>query len=247
MHALPRGSVGRIVAVLAGASLVAAGCGGGGGSSTTITVPVTVKPVVTTVAPPGQPQLQSIVVQPGDLPAGWTAKPASPSANQAADATAFAQCVGAPNTSGDVVAVGYSADFANGTSVVASTATSFKSSADVQADTSALTNAKASGCFVQVVKARLAAALPKGATVKSVTLKITPGPAGGPANVVATASGTVAFTAAGHSLTLKDDIVFLTAPRIEAHIDFYSTGSPISAAVKAAVVTKVAARVANGS
>jgi hypothetical protein len=65
--------------------------------------------------------------------------------------------------------------------------------------------------------------------------------------VVAIAVGTVAFTTGGHSLTLNDDIVFLAAPRIEAHVDFYNTGAPVSAQIKAAVINKVSARVTNGS
>jgi hypothetical protein len=247
MLALPRRTVCRLLAGLAGVTVVVTGCGGGGGNTATTTVPVTGPPVATTARPPGGPQLQAITVQPGDLPAGWKATPASPPANQATDAAAFAQCVGAPNTAGDVVAVAYSPDFVSGSSVIASTATSYKSPADVQADTTALTTSKASVCFVQVVKARLTAALPKGSTVKSVTLKITPGAGGGPANVVAIAVGTVAFTTGGHSLTLNDDIVFLAAPRIEAHVDFYNTGAPVSAQIKAAVINKVSARVTNGS
>ncbi len=247
MHALPRGTVCRLLAGLAGVTLAGAGCGGGGGGGgATITVPVTAPSVSTTAPPPGPPQLQAIVVQGSDLPSTWKSASASPPANQTADATAFAQCVGAPNTTGDVVAVAYSPNFVSGTSVITSTATSYKSPADVQANTTALTSSKASACFVQVVKARLAAALPKGASVKSVTLKITPGPGGGPANVVATAAGTIAFTASGHSLTLNDDIVFLAAPRVEIHIDFYHSGAAVSAAVKAAVINKVSARLSNG-
>jgi hypothetical protein len=244
MRTLPRRPVFRLLAGLAGVTLVASACGGGGGSAST-TIPVTT--VKTTPPPPAAAQLQQIVVQQADLPSGWTARKASPSANQAADSAAFAQCVGVSNTAGDVVAVAYSPDFVNGSSVIASTATSFKSPVDVQTDSAALTNPKASACFVQVVKARLTAALPKGATVKSVSLKITPGAGGGPANVIATASGAIAFTANRHTLTLNDDIVFLASPRVEAHIDLYSVGSPVSAEVKSAVINKVSTRIATTS
>lgn len=246
MHPRPRRIELLLLAGLTGMALLGA-CGSGAGSSASTTVPVTSPSVSTTAAAPGPAQLRAVVVQPADLPPGWTARPPNPSTSQAADSAAFAQCVGAPNTASDVVSIGYSPEFVNGTSVIASTASSFKSPADIQADTAALTNAKAAACFVQVLKARLTATLPKGATVKSVTFKIAPGANGGPDNVIATGTKTMAFTASGHTVTLNDAVVFLAGPRIEAHIDFYSEASPISAQVKAAVINNVSARVANGS
>ncbi|MDQ1419724.1 MAG: hypothetical protein QOJ52_1686 [Acidimicrobiaceae bacterium] len=187
-----------------------------------------------------------MVLQQGDLPTGWSAKPASPPADPKAEAAAFAQCVGGPSTFSDQAAVAYSPNFVKGTSFISSTATSFKSPADIQTNAAALANPKASACYTQVVKARATAALPKG-TVKSVTFKITPGAGAGPANVIATATGSIVFSSAGKTLTLNNVVVFFAAPRTEAHVDFFSIGSAIPASVKTAVINKVSARVQTGS
>jgi hypothetical protein len=245
MPTLPRPAASRLLAGVAGFVLLASGCGGGSGSKTTSTTPTSL-PVSTTAPPPGQPQLQAMVLQQGDLPTGWSAKPASPPADPKAEAAAFAQCVGGPSTFSDQAAVAYSPNFVKGTSFISSTATSFKSPADIQTNASALANPKASACYIQVVKARATAALPKG-TVKSVTFKITPGAGAGPANVIATATGSIVFTSAGKTLTLNNVVVFFAAPRTEAHVDFFSIGSAIPASVKTAVINKVSARVQTGS
>lgn len=225
---------------------VLAGACGGGGSSTAPTTLITV-PVSTTAPPPGQLQLSDIVVQPSDLPAGWTAKPASVSDTQAADSAAFAQCMGIPNTLNDAVASAFSPDFAKGTVLITSNAVSFDSRQDVQTETNALVDPKAAGCFEAVGRSHLSTDIPSDAAVRSFTLKVTPESSGGPANVVATASGTVVFVASGHRLTLDDQVVFFAAPRIEAQVALYSTGAAVPAALAAQVVRDVSARVREGS
>lgn len=244
MLAVPRLSLRRVLAGLAGLGLLAGGCSGGGGKPPATS---TTAAVATTAPPPGDQQLQSIVVHAADLPAGWTAKPATPPTDRAAADAAYAQCMGIANTDSDVVATVYSPDFTNGSMVIVSTASSYRTRTAVPVDAAALLNPKASTCLLQVGKSRLAAGLPKGATIRTDTLKITPGPGRGPANVVATATSSVAYVAAGHPVSLNDNIVWLAAPRIEARIDFYSAGSPINAALQAAVVAQVAKRVTFGS
>src|ERR1700722_16394601 len=163
MRSLPRLTLYPILAGMAGLALVASACSSGGGSkSTTTTLPVS-----TTVPPPGRTQLSMIVVQPGDLPSGWTAKAAVPPPNPAAEPKAFAQCMGVTSSTPDVAAIAYSPDFIHGTEVVSSTATSFRSRADVPADSATLTTAKAASCLEQVDRARLTTELPAGGTVKS--------------------------------------------------------------------------------
>ena len=49
--------------------------------------------------------------------------------------------------------------------------------------------------------------------MKSVTFKITPGAGAGPANVIATATGSIVFISAGKTLTLNNEVVFFAAPR----------------------------------
>lgn len=245
----PRRPAIRLVATLlalGGVFLSACGGGGNDGGEAASTTLVT-GPVNLTVPPPGLNQLRAIVVQPGDMPADWKSSPPTPSSDPKADSATFAQCMGAVDTFPDAAALAFSQTFSNGSSIASSGATSFKSAVDVQLDAASLVNPMASECFAKVGKARMAAQLPKAVTVRSITLKITPGAAGGPANVVATASGTLVFTTTGHQLTLKNEVVFLVGRRIEAQITFFTTGGTFPAQVKADVIKKVAARVAHGS
>jgi len=233
-------------AMVALAGVTFSGCGGSGGSNAVATTLVT-GPVNTTVPAPGQNQLRAIVVHAEDLPGDWKASPPSPSSDPRIDSAAFAQCMGALDTLPDAAALAFSQNFSNGSSVISSGATSFKSAVDVQADAASLINPMASQCFAKVGKARMASRLPKAVTVKSLTLNITPGANGGPPSVIATASGTFVLTTAGHQLTLRNEVVFLVGRRIEAQIAFFSTGASFPAQVKADVIKKVAARVAHGS
>jgi hypothetical protein len=217
------------------------GCGGGSGSKKAAPSSTTT-PAPTTVPPPGAQQLQMIVVQSTDLPAGWTSSAASPPADLS---DGFAGCMGTPNTAGEMVASASSPQFTSGSYVIGSTAKSFRSPAAVLADTAALTNPKASSCLATVNKAHLAAG--KGVTVRTVTFKVTPGTGGGPSNVVATATSALSYTLNGHTTTLNDETVYFVAPRIEARVDFYYATKAPSASVKAAVISKVSARVTFGS
>jgi hypothetical protein len=238
----------RLVAagLVAIVGFVLPGCGGGGGSDAVSTTLVT-GPVNTTVPAPGQNQMRAIVVQPSDLPANWKASPASPSSDPRIDSAALARCMGTLDTLPDAAALAFSQNFSDGSSIVSSEATSFRSAVDVQADAASLINPMASDCLAKVGKVRLPLSLPKAVTVKSLTLKITPGSGGGPPNVIATATGTFVLTTVGHQLTLKNEVVFLVGRRIEAQIAFFTTGAPFPAQVKAEVIRKVAARVAHGS
>jgi hypothetical protein len=242
-----RSSIRLVAAALAAiVGLVLPGCGGSGGGDASSTTLVT-GPVNTTVPAPGQNQVRAIVVQPSDLPADWKASPPSPSSDPRIDSAAFARCMGALDTLPDAAALAFSQNFSNGSAVVSSGATSFRSAVDVQADAASLINPMASDCFAKVGKARMASRLPKAVTVKSLTLKITPGAGGGPPSVIATASGTFVLSTAGHQLTLKNEVVFLVGRRIEAQIAFFTTGAAFPAQVKAEVIKRVAARVAHGS
>ncbi len=223
--------------------LVASGCGGGGkkaGSPTSV-------PVNTTAPPPGRAHLAMIVVQPGDLPAGWTAKATGSPPNPAAEPTAFARCMGTTNTAADQLATVYSPDFVKGTDVISSIATSFRTRNAVPADTAALTSPKAASCLEEVDRARLSVELPAGGTVRTYNVKVTSGTGGGADNIVATATSTITYTLHGRSLTLNDETVYLVAPRIEARIDFSSAGGAIPAELTMEIDNKVSVRVTFGS
>jgi hypothetical protein len=136
-------------------------------------------------------QLKKIVLQPADLPSGWKGAPYQPDPNDSANNAALAKCVGARNTDSDKVAEAHSDDFALGDASVSSSAASYPSQSDLDADVAMLHSPKLSPCFEQMVKQQLAASLPAGGRVESASIKITPGSAGGLANVVATGIGTI--------------------------------------------------------
>jgi hypothetical protein len=99
----------------------------------------------------------------------------------------LAKCVGARNTDSDKVAEAHSDNFARGNASISSSATSYRSQNDLDVDVATLHSPRLSPCFKQMMKKQLAASLPAGAAIRSASIKITPGSAGGPANVVATA------------------------------------------------------------
>jgi hypothetical protein len=188
------------------------------------------------------PQLQKIVLQPADLPAGWKGTPYQPSESSAADQAAFVKCVGVRNTDADTVAEADSADYSLGDASISSSATSYRSQSDVDADTAALLSPKASPCFEKVLKQSLATT---GATVKSVSVKITPGSAGGPANVVATLVAAIKISRAGRQAVLYSTAAFITGPLIEAEVDTFNFGTPVPASLTNPLVATVANRAAH--
>jgi hypothetical protein len=187
-------------------------------------------------------ELQKIVLQPADLPAGWKGKPYQPDPTDAADQAAFAKCVGVRNTDDDEVAEANSQDFDLGDASIYSWAASYRSQSDVDADTAALLSPKAPPCFEKVAKQSLTT---QGVTVKSVSVKITPGSAGGPANVVATLVATIKATEGGKQIVDRSTAAYITGPLIEAQVVSESFGAPVPASVMDPLVATVANRAAN--
>ena len=198
-------------------------------------------------APASLAQLKKIVLQASDRPAGWKATPYEPDpSGDAAFNAALMKCVGARNTDSDKVAEAHSDDFELIDASISSSASSYRSQSAVDADVATLHSPKLSSCYGQAVKNRLAASLPAGSTIESVSIKITPGSAGGPANVVATGTGTAKISVDGHPATLYSTVAFITGPLIEAEVDTANVGTPVPASAVNAQVTSVAARAAKG-
>lgn len=191
-------------------------------------------------------QLKKIVLLPADLPSGWKGAPYQPDPNDAANNAALTKCIGARNTDSDKVAEAHSDDFALGDASISSSATSYRSQSDLDADVATLHSPKLSPCFGQMMKKQLAASLPAGSTVESASIKITPGSAGGPANVVATGSGTVKVQVNGQQVPVYLNVAFITGPLIEAEIDAENVGTPVPASVVNPLVATVATRAAKG-
>ncbi len=195
-------------------------------------------------APTGSKALKAIPLQGTDLPAGYTATPYKADPSDKADQAALVTCVGGKDTSTDKTADANSATFTKGDLRISSSATKYKSQSDLDADIAILKSSKVSACYETLFKSKLASSLPAGATVQSVSIKIIPGAAGGPGNVVGKGAGKITVTAGGSKQEIYVSVAFITGPLIEAEVDFTSVGVPVTSAVQADLVAKVAKRAA---
>jgi hypothetical protein len=239
----PTAGLACVVAVLAG-------CSSSSSKTTTSTAAGSLSSSSSTAAaspspsPASAAQLAKIVLQPAELPAGWEPTPYEPDpATSAADAE-FAKCLGVPNSDTEQVAEAHSDDFDQGDAEISSEAYSFRSQSAVDADIAGLHSAKAAPCFEQEMRQVLASAAPAGGTIESVSLKITPGSAGGPANVVATGAGTFQISASGNSVEGYLSVAFITGPLIEADVTSAGIGAPVPTSVMDPLVAAVAGRAA---
>ncbi len=189
-------------------------------------------------------QLAALVLQASEVPTGYTGTPYQASPTDAADHAAFAACAGVPDSAPHQVAEVHSADFAKSNASISSQATSFASQSDVDSDVSALTGSKAQSCFKSLLTAQVKSGLPAGTTVGDLQVAVTPGPRGGPANLVAFATAKVTVTRGGTSTPVYVDAAFLKGPQIEAEVDFQNVGAEFDSTIGQALVEKVAARVA---
>ena len=231
-------AVGCVVAVLAacGSSSPKSPSTSGGSPSTS----------ASSATPASLSQLKKIVLQPADLPSGWKGAPYQPNPNDSANNAALVKCVGARNTDSDKVAEAHSNDFALGDASISSSATSYRSQSDLDADVAVLHSPRLSSCFEQLMKKQLAAALPAGSTVESASVKITPGSAGGPANIVGTGTGTIKVRVSGQQVPVYLTVAFITGPLIEAEVDTENVGAPVPASVVNPLVATVATRAVKG-
>jgi hypothetical protein len=188
--------------------------------------------------------LRAVIVQPAELPAGWASDDHRTDPDEAALQNALVRCVGGRDTRLDRIVDVHSPDYSRGTASVTSAAASFKSPDDVAANVDVLANPKISSCYRTLVQTRLAKSLPTGTTINSVTFNVTLGPSGGPPNLAATGSGDVNITANGQPADLFLDIAFITGHAVEAQVTFESEGAPFPAALRDALVSKVAYRAA---
>jgi hypothetical protein len=194
--------------------------------------------------PPSHATLAGIPVLQSDLPAGWKG---TPSTDRAGEATASAQmdrCVGAQDTTADQVDAAYADDYTQGNATISSNAKAFKSQADVARDTALLSSPKVGPCYEQVLRGRLTQQLPENATIDNVSVHITPGSDGGPANLEATGAATIKLTAQGQHLSLFADIAFISGPLVEAQVSFEDIGEHIPEALQRSVINAVAKRAA---
>jgi len=112
----------------------------------------------------------------------------------------------------------------------------------VTSDTAIVKSPKMSACYSKLAADEIGGSLPAGSTLNSASVVVTPGSAGGPANVVATGAGKVEVTANGEVDDLYVNVAFITGPSIEAEIDFTNLAAPVPASLRAALIAKIAAR-----
>lgn len=227
------------------ALMLLAGCGGTSRKDPGPTATASKQGIAAPQSPASKSLLEQIVLQAADLP-GWTAAPYQddPSNNQ--DELALMRCTGARNTDGDKVAEVNSSDFSLDQATVSSNATSYRSQADVDGDVAMLHGTKFASCYQSLAKDQLSKSLPAGTTIRSIKVTVTPGNAGGPANLAATATAVIAVAVSGQSLTVYVNVAFITGPKIEAEVDAENVGTPVPAALRDKLVQAVAARAARG-
>jgi len=247
-----------VCACAAGFVVVLAGCGNSSAAPTpTVTVTAT-SSAAASLSPALLPQLNGIVLRSTDLPKGWLGTPHREDPNEAANDAALAKCVGFRDIDTDQVAEANSADFVLGSASISSSADSFRSQSDVDSDIAMLHSPKVSTCSDQQLVKQLATSLPKGATIASASIKIMPGSAGGPANVVANGTGSIKVSMTSQQAAVYETaalstgeviystVDFITGPMIEAEVDTSSLGTPISASLVKSLVADVATRAAKG-
>ena len=183
-------------------------------------------------------------MQRSEVPADYQAKPYQASPDDAATQAALVRCIGGTNTSKDKTGEAHSPDYVVQEVQISSNAQSFKSKADLDADTALISSPKASSCYEKLFSAKLAAGLPSGAAVTKVAIKITPHPAGAPSNVVGTGAGTITVRVQGQTVEVNLGVAFITGPLLEAEVDAVNVGGPIPGALLTTLVKKVAERAA---
>jgi hypothetical protein len=239
-------------------ALTTAACGSSSGSGLAVqSSAVSSAPPVSSASPattastaakastlPSTPRLAAIVIQPAEVPAGLTATPHEADADDASSEAAMVQCVGGRDTDPDKIAEADSPDFTQNGGSVSSSATSYKTQADVDADVAFINSPKINSCYAQLAKSQLAGSLPAGGTVDAVTFAITPGHGSGPANVAGIGTGTITATVSGQQVTIYLDMAFITGPLTEAEVDIENPSQPVPATLFTQLTTAVANRAA---
>lgn len=198
-----------------------------------------------TRAHPTRAQLEGILLQAADLPPGSEGRPKKPVIDANAEAK-LAACAGGQKSVADILADidsnAVSADFAfPGRGVfVTSSGRGYGSPRSVDDYVAMVQSPKFSQCFAQGIRDGAATDDP----FEELAVKITPGSAGGPANVVATGTGT--FTSKG-AMAVFVSIAFIRGPLMTAEV--YANGAngkPVPAAQMESLVGAVAERAAKG-
>lgn len=203
-----------------------------------------------TAQPPTRKELEKIVLKATDLPSGWKGRPAhASSSGDAFREAAQLACMGLTATTtkrytAAEVAHAHSADFDRADATISASATSYKTQADVDANVKLLLGPKFSPCFAKALKSGFATEFAGQVSAVRTSYKITPGPAGGPENIVATGSGTFSYTAAGKRFTAYMSNAFITGPLVLVSVDGLNLNNRVPVGAMQKAIDRVATRAA---
>jgi hypothetical protein len=190
--------------------------------------------------------LHALVLQRADVPSDWTDTPNTDTTDEdQAVAQGIVQCLGLhldPNA-GRLAHVN-SDDFVKNDSRIGSSAESWRSETDVQAQIAIITNPRAGHCYAQVLRNQLPSNLPANVTLDTLQVTLTPGHAGFPDDVVATGHGKIVLSSGGQSASLYLDAAFIAHGTVTGQVQFLGLGEQILPTLSSQLVQTVADRIA---
>ncbi len=200
---------------------------------------------VKTVLPQGKAALAELVLRSSDLPASWKATSAQAQTSDSQENAQITKCAGGKDTSADEVAKVRSDDFSVQGLTVSSSATLFKSKADIDADIAQLKRPKIASCLKGLLVKELKTSLHAGSKLGTVSVVVHAGPHGAAPNVAGTLRATIAATVHSRKVMVYTDSVFITGPRTEVEVDYQGVGSPVSATMQTKLTAIIAKRCAH--
>lgn len=190
-------------------------------------------------------KLKALLLTQNDVPSGWTASPSKSSpADQAQAQAKLVACLGVPDPDAHKVAETDSDNYDLDNSEISSSATSYRSQADIDQAATLFTNPKAPSCYKALFKEEITKDLPAGASIDSLDVTVTPGANGGPDNVIAKADASITVTAQGQTVQFVINTWFIKGHQVGAEVDFFGFGKPIDDTIQATALKAVADRVA---
>ena len=194
--------------------------------------------------PRGKAALAEVVLRSSDLPASWHATPAAADTSDSQENAEIATCAGGKDTNADALTSVQSDNFSVQGLTVSSSATRFKSQADIDADIALLKRPKIASCYKTLLVKELTASLPAGSTLGTVSVVVHAGPHGAAPNVAGTLHADIAVTVRSHKTTVYDDDAFVAGSLTEALVSYEGVGSPVPATVQAQLTAITAERCA---
>jgi hypothetical protein len=225
-------------------AVVLTGCPGDGNGSTVTTVGGTTTSVAsTTTAQPQDPakaaKAKAAVLQPGDFPAGWAAKPEDERLDHETTWRELTRCLGSED-SGQGVASALSPSFARGPATQVTSAVEYLSASSAAALATAFGGPKLASCAEQAFVADVKRNAPEGSTPGAVQVA--------PLDVPKLGQLTSAFRAStpldmgGFEIKITQDFVIVFKDDSVSRVSFLGAGQPFNTELQNSLVGKVVGR-----